>query len=361
MGGLRWKNDHEFSLHGMTYACIAEGLGAFDSADMQIYKPRWLIEKYAALFDELQPRRLFEIGIFGGGSTALFAQLANPEKHVAIDVRPNPIPPLARFIDEHDLTGTVVPYFGVDQGDGDRLAQICDDEFDAPLDLVIDDASHLLGPTTSTFNALFPRLRPGGAYVIEDWSWAQVFAVTDIPLPGHFVGQRPLSNLVAELVLASATSPDAVTEVRSARSFAVVRRGPTTLDRDTFTVSSLQSAHLSSGRRLPHGWSYPLEAPEAATLFAAAGHITWFGLPSYGPTGAQLPVVVVSWEPKSWYRQPVVTLRPVPSADCHAVHAWITDTVAAEISAWLADANAAPSTWKDLKHREIWHWEPQPA
>ena len=38
-----------------------------------------------------------------------------------------------------------------------------------PLDLVIDDASHLYGPTMASFEVLFPRLRPGGLYVIEDW------------------------------------------------------------------------------------------------------------------------------------------------------------------------------------------------
>lgn len=34
---------------------------------------------------------------------------------------------------------------------------------------MIDDASHLLTPSTATFNPLFPRLRPGLS-VIEDWS-----------------------------------------------------------------------------------------------------------------------------------------------------------------------------------------------
>jgi hypothetical protein len=45
-------------------------------------------------------------------------------------------------------------------------------EFSAPLDLVIDDASHIYGPTKASFQALFPLLRPGGLYLIEDWAWA---------------------------------------------------------------------------------------------------------------------------------------------------------------------------------------------
>jgi hypothetical protein len=39
------------------------------------------------------------------------------------------------------------------------------------VDLVIDDASHLYPFTKGSFETLFPRLRPGGLYIIEDWSW----------------------------------------------------------------------------------------------------------------------------------------------------------------------------------------------
>jgi hypothetical protein len=54
-----------------------------------------------------------------------------------------------------------------------RLIDLClhiiATEFGAmPLDLVSDDASHLLRETRASFNALFPRLRSGGEYIIED-------------------------------------------------------------------------------------------------------------------------------------------------------------------------------------------------
>ena len=51
-----------------------------------------------------------------------------------------------------------------------RLAEIVDEAFgDEPLDLVVDDCSHRYKPSRASFNELFPRLRPGGVYVIEDW------------------------------------------------------------------------------------------------------------------------------------------------------------------------------------------------
>jgi hypothetical protein len=36
---------------------------------------------------------------------------------------------------------------------------------------VLDDASHQYEPTKASFETLFPLLRPGGLYIIKDWSW----------------------------------------------------------------------------------------------------------------------------------------------------------------------------------------------
>ncbi|MBB5803214.1 demethylmacrocin O-methyltransferase [Saccharothrix ecbatanensis] len=58
-----------------------------------------------------------------------------------------------------------------------RLHTHCGDQSDAaflerletgPLDIVIDDGSHLSHDVISSFRALFPKLRPGGLYVVED-------------------------------------------------------------------------------------------------------------------------------------------------------------------------------------------------
>ena len=52
------------------------------------------------------------------------------------------------------------------------LRQIILRELADELDLVVDDASHTYEETKASFEFLFPLLRPGGIYVIEDWSWA---------------------------------------------------------------------------------------------------------------------------------------------------------------------------------------------
>ena len=56
--------------------------------------------------------------------------------------------------------------------DAPVLARRVDAAFgNRPLDLVMDDASHLGPQTRASFETLFPRLRAGGLYIIEDWSW----------------------------------------------------------------------------------------------------------------------------------------------------------------------------------------------
>lgn len=41
-------------------------------------------------------------------------------------------------------------------------------ESDAPYDIIIDDGSHMVRHVIASFEALFPYLRRGGLYIIED-------------------------------------------------------------------------------------------------------------------------------------------------------------------------------------------------
>ena len=164
---MEW-NDRGLTLAGTRFRVGFGPQTQPDSNELLLMKPRWMVERYAALIEDVKPKRIFELGIFHGGSVAFLALLAEPDRHVAIDYQPKGS---ARFEDWRQAHDDVVhAYYGVDQGDAATLRRIVADEFGGePLDLVIDDASHLLDPTRSSFNVLFPLLRPGGVYVIEDW------------------------------------------------------------------------------------------------------------------------------------------------------------------------------------------------
>lgn len=73
-------------------------------------------------------------------------------------------------LDFYDKSGITLPprtkiYQG-SQDDGDFLLKVMS-EIGRP-DIIIDDASHMNSKTIQSFKHLFPWLRPGGIYVIED-------------------------------------------------------------------------------------------------------------------------------------------------------------------------------------------------
>ena len=79
------------------------------------------------------------------------------------------------------------------------LKQIILRELADELDLVVDDASHTYEETKASFEFLFPLLRPGGIYVIEDWSWAHRpdYQSSD----ARFSNRHALSNLLFEQIM----------------------------------------------------------------------------------------------------------------------------------------------------------------
>jgi len=119
---------------------------------------------------------------------------------------------------------------------------------------VIDDASHRLEPTRASLETLFPRLREGGLFLIEDWRWqirravAVAERLTDAESPARERFERrlrqagrsgggegrqsdaPLPALVIELMLAKAESDEFVSELTVGPSWVTVERGPGELD-----------------------------------------------------------------------------------------------------------------------------------
>ena len=226
-----------------------------------IRKPRHLVDATVALLRDLRSPRIVELGIASGGSTALIALVSDPHRIAALELSSTPVAALAALIERRGLSESVRPFYGVDQGDRERLASIVDGEFGAePLDLVIDDASHQLDETRASFETLFPRLRPGGCYVIEDWNWQMQIRYGIAGRPGDPGGglrpevrealdasgadgrgalreyirenleRTPLETLALELVVARACSGHVVQDLFVDESWVVVRRGPGALD-----------------------------------------------------------------------------------------------------------------------------------
>lgn len=253
--GLEWRDDDEFELDGVEFGCRPGIEAPFESTADRfcICKARWAVEELGELLERLQPRRLIEVGLERGGSTALISGLVDLEKLVGIELREEPIAALHDLAARRGLQEAISIRYGVDQADGAELRRIAAEEFGPgrPVDLIIDDASHMLEESRRTFDALFPLLRPGGEYLLEDWSWAHM----QIPI---WPRREPLTTMVLELVVACGHSPEAISRVEINRGWAVVRRGEAGLDPDGFALADLVGER---GRELLPGPGAGISAP----------------------------------------------------------------------------------------------------
>lgn len=122
-------------------------------------------EQYLPIYDaELErfretgvPVRLLEIGVQNGGSLEIWRKfLPHGSSVVGVDI--NPICASLRFDrDITVLTANAADHRSLESALGDRV-----------FDVIIDDASHQSGEIIATFRSAFPRVAPGGLYIIED-------------------------------------------------------------------------------------------------------------------------------------------------------------------------------------------------
>jgi predicted O-methyltransferase YrrM len=230
---LDWMDDKYFTIGDTTFVTTKPARLRSTADRFFIVKSTAMMDRYAALLDELEPRNIVELGIYAGGSTAFFAEAARPEMLVACDISTDRVEALDEFVARHHLEDAVALHYGVDQGDTARLREIVTEHFGAKaLDLVADDASHALELTRASFNVLFPRLRPGGMYVIEDWGWAHNGY-------GMRPDEKPLTLLMFEIVMSMPLAQGVVAELHISPGLLQIRRGDAPVDAETFDISRM--------------------------------------------------------------------------------------------------------------------------
>lgn len=286
IGRVTWLGSearHDTAVHGGEAIRFRVGDVEFDGSHGQgsspgrflVRKHRPLVEAYLSALTAVQNPNVVEVGLADGGSLALAVLATEPHRHVGLELDPHRLGALDELIARCGAGDRFRTHFGVDQADRRRVAEIVDAEFgDAPLDVVIDDASHLLEPTRATFEVLFPRLRPGGVYLIEDWNWDHLLArglaaaiageaseehsgvVARLPTVTServavAAATAPLSILVIELVLAQAESDEVVAGVEIGPWAVSVTRGPADLDHRSFRLTDHFGDHLRLHPREP--------------------------------------------------------------------------------------------------------------
>jgi predicted O-methyltransferase YrrM len=236
---LEWSDDQTLRLDDVVFDVRALGASVHHDR-LRLMKDRPLVERYVDLLAALSPELILELGIYFGGSAAFIAGLLRPERYVAVDITERRAELLDAFLESHDLTGNVRLHYGTDQTDADALERILKEDLDRQPDLIVDDASHFLEPTRRSFNILFPHLRPGGTYVIEDWAWAH-FPFSPAPIGPS------LSVLIYELLLTLPYARDAISEITVDKYWAVIRKSDSGAPAPPWDIAQAYSPY---GRRI---------------------------------------------------------------------------------------------------------------
>ena len=224
---MEWSTD-SVNLGGLAFDVrLTPDPSAPLAGDLNLCKTQGFLHNYEVLLaarPDFQPRRILELGIWRGGSVALWNEVFQPERLSAIDFLPERvIPALAQYV---DAATTITLHWNTSQDDIQALTNVVAEDFDGQLpDLVIDDASHLYWPTRRSFEWLFPRMAPGALYVIEDWRSSVESASPD-----------PLHLIAADLVSTKALGRNAIRSVTVQGGIIVVDRSNHTQD-DTFTLA----------------------------------------------------------------------------------------------------------------------------
>jgi hypothetical protein len=132
---------------------LAKLNGTDKSSEIHNYCVKY--EKYLP-FDRYDRLTLLEIGVLNGESLRMWRDYFYRSYIIGIDINPD-----CKKHEEQKISIEIGS-----QIDDQFLESVCDKY--GWFDLIIDDGSHVNNHVTHSFEKLFPRVKPGGVYVIED-------------------------------------------------------------------------------------------------------------------------------------------------------------------------------------------------
>ena len=177
--GLRFDAVPEQSVAGYLKRLVLEPnlltqlAAKYDSDKGAVYKGQ-IAHHYTRIYHELfrskalEPIRILEIGLCRGRVEG-WAQDQVPSLQMWLDYFPNAEVIGADIEDFSWFSHPRIRIHRVDQGDRGMLEQLAARQM--PLDIIIDDGSHASAHQHLTLGVLFPALKPGGLFVIEDLDW----------------------------------------------------------------------------------------------------------------------------------------------------------------------------------------------
>jgi SAM-dependent methyltransferase len=223
----KWIDDETFHTpHFQFHGTLKDYTCSTGKQSVAVLKNKGMLDIYCELLGDLRPKKIFEIGFFQGGMPLFLAEMIHPEKIVAIDINQQ-TKELVNLIQESGLDETIKLYGGIAQDNTTAIHSLLKDEFGKEsIDLIIDDASHEYMNSRCCFEETFGYLRPGGKYVLEDWGWLHWKHHPWQSDESYFWGKPALTNLLFELTMGLASSPEVIARVDILNpACAVITRG----------------------------------------------------------------------------------------------------------------------------------------
>lgn len=174
-------------------------------------------EVYQDYFQQLTEKKLniLEVGTCYGQGAKLFSEYFSNSKIVTIDIDIKEI----NFSEHPNIS-----YVKCDQGKKEELEKVVAEHFSDGIDIVIEDGGHYGRLSKRTFDYVFPHVKSGGFYVVEDWGtgywkdWADGMAYQDIKFEGrkiisHDFGMVGFVKSLIDEVGASDIKPDKLGDI----------------------------------------------------------------------------------------------------------------------------------------------------
>lgn len=220
-----WRDDGAFRLDDVLFV-PAHSHPLADGAVI-VAKDQARLDFYAAAIAGAQD--IVALSEDGGAFSTLLALGFRPRRLIGLDSRAEPAAGVISAAVQAGLDPSALRWTA-DPSDHASLRSVTSDR---DLDLIAYDSHKFYEPALSAFEALFPRLRENGVFVLDGWGWAH--------WPGDFwqSSQNPwwsriaLSNLVLQLTLACASKPEWVAGVSATSVGVVIRRGPDPIPDET--------------------------------------------------------------------------------------------------------------------------------
>lgn len=218
-----FKDDTHFECGNMKFVLDWTDFSRRTSVEeIVILEPRSWVESYADLVLNHRVKCVLELGVWQGGMSMLLPLLSEEIGYLGVDLSA-PIEALETIRKSNPRIADKTRFlFRTSQDDANLPTEVSRHFNGQPLDLIMDDASHLYAPTKRAFENLFGLLKPGGRYVVEDWAWAHW---PGFVVPEGWRATPALSTFLFELTMLCASSAGLIDRIEVEPGKFTVLRG----------------------------------------------------------------------------------------------------------------------------------------